>query len=132
MYDYTDAPPPLERELIPAGTVATLRIHARPSNVGEDGMLKRSKAGDCEMLDIEYLVVDGLHARRKFWENLVLAGTTSGNEEAAATNRGRLGQMINSAFGLKPDDKSPQARATRTKSLKEFEGLTFIGKIGID
>jgi hypothetical protein len=40
--------------------------------------------------------------------------------------------MINSAFGLKPDDKSPQARATRTKSLREFEGLTFIGKIGIE
>jgi hypothetical protein len=56
-YDYTDAPS--ERELIPAGTVATLRIHVRPGNVGEDGMLKRSKAGDCEMLGIEYLVVDG-------------------------------------------------------------------------
>ena len=57
-FDYTDAPPP-SFDLIPDGTVATVSIHIRPGNVGEDGMLKRSKEGDCEMLDLELTVLDG-------------------------------------------------------------------------
>jgi hypothetical protein len=28
------------------------------------------------MLDIEYVVVDGPYARRKFWENQIIVGTT--------------------------------------------------------
>ena len=67
-YDYTDAPPPRDMELIPHGTIATLVLHIRPGGVGEDGMLKRSKAGDAEMLDIEFIVADGPHKDRKFWE----------------------------------------------------------------
>jgi hypothetical protein len=132
MYDYSDAPPPRENELIPAGTEVTLRMHIRPGNVGEDGMLKRSKDGTCEMLDIEYTVLDGQHAKRKLWENLVLEGTTAGQQDIAASNRGKLKQVIDSAFGLKQNDKSAEARAIRRKSLGEFEGVTFIAKIGIE
>jgi hypothetical protein len=131
-YDYTDAPPPREIELIPAGTIATLRMHIRPGNVGEDAMLKRSKTGDSEMLDIEFVVVDGQYAKRKFWENWVLDGVTSGQQDIAASNRRKLKLILDSALGLKPNDVSPDARAARTKTLKEFEGITFIGKIGIE
>jgi hypothetical protein len=49
-YDYTDAPPPRDIELIPHGTIATVVLHIRAGNVGEDGKLKRSAKGDCEML----------------------------------------------------------------------------------
>jgi hypothetical protein len=131
-YDYTDAPPPQERELIPAGTIATLRMHIRPGDCGEDGMLKRSKTGDCEMLDIEYLVIDGPYEKRKFWENLVLDGTTDGHREAEKISRGKLRQIIESAFDIKPSDVSQQARAARSKDLKDFEGMTFTAKIGIE
>jgi hypothetical protein len=132
MFDYSDAPPPRENELIPAGTVVTLRMHIRPGNVGEDGMLKRSKDGTCEMLDIEYTVIDGPHAKRKLWENLVLEGTTPGQQDIAASNRGKLKQIIDSAYGLKPNDKSQEARVIRRKSLGEFEGITFLAKVGIE
>ena len=131
-YDYSDAPPPRENELIPAGTIATVRIHIRPGDCGEDGMLKRNKDGTCEMLDVEYLVVDGPHAKRKLWENLLLAGTTQGQTEMAESNRGKLKQIIDSAFGLKPNDKSSEARAIRRKSLGEFEGITFLARIDIE
>ena len=40
--------------------------------------------------------------------------------------------MLDSALGLDPKDVSPQARAARTKSYKELEGLNFLGKIGIE
>jgi hypothetical protein len=131
-YDYTNAPPPRDTELIPHGTVATAIMHIRPGNVGEDGMCKRSKDGLCEMLDAEFVLADGPFAKRRFWENMILAGTTDGHARATEFSRGKLKQILDSALGLKPDDTSLQARAARTVSLKQFDGMTFIVKVGIE
>jgi hypothetical protein len=131
-YDYSDAPPPRDFELIPDGVTATLRLHIKPGGVGEDGMLRRSSRGDSEFLDGELTVIDGQYAKRKIWVNLVLDGTTPGQQGMALSNRGLLKLMLDSALGLRPDDISIQARAARTKSLKELEGVTFIARIGIE
>src|SRR5262249_14337865 len=131
-YDYTDAPPPRDLELIPHGTIATVVLHIRPGNVGEDGMLKRSKDGLSEMLDVEFTVFDGPHKGRKFWEYWVLTGTTEGHAQSVKINQGTLKAILDSALGLKPDDTSPQARKDRTVSLKQFEVVTFMAKIGIE
>src|SRR5262249_26999387 len=40
--------------------------------------------------------------------------------------------IIDSAFGLDPNDKSPEARARRTISLGQLEGMAFITEIGIE
>ena len=71
-YDYTEAPEQRGIELIPAGTIATVQLTIRPGGAGEDGLLKRSKDGDCEMLDCEFVVVDGPHAKRKLWEHMII------------------------------------------------------------
>jgi hypothetical protein len=131
-YDYSAAPPPRDLDLIPHGTVATVVIHIRPGGAGEDGLLKRSKTGDCEMLDIEYVVVDGPHARRKFWENQIIVGTTSGQKDMAETYRGTRKAILQSARGIKDGDQSPQARAAYMADLKDFDGLMFIAKIGVE
>jgi hypothetical protein len=131
-YDYTDAPPPRDMEPIPHGTIATLVLHIRPGGVGEDGMLKRSKAGDAEMLVCEFTLADGTHKGRKVFEHLLLEGTTAGQAQAVEISRSKLRAILDSALGLKPDDISPQARAARTVSLKQFEGMTFMGKIGVE
>ena len=130
-YDYTDAPSP-QFELIPHGTVATVVLHIRAGGIGEDGMLTRSKDGGCEMLSCEFAVADGVYKGRKFWEYWVLEGTTPGHATSIGINRGTLKAILDSALGLKPDDISPQARAARTVGLKQFEGMTFIAKIGIE
>src|SRR5262249_10473806 len=88
--------------------------------------------GNAEMLVCEFTVADGPHKGRKFWENLILEGTTDGHAEAAKISRGKLKAILDSALGLKPDDVSPQARTARTVGLKQFEGKTFMGKIGIE
>src|SRR5262249_37876693 len=129
-YDYTDAPPP-QFELIPHGTTATTVLHIRAGDVGEDGMLKRSKDGGCEMLDCEFTVVDGPYKGRKFWERMILAGTTDGHAKSAEINRGTLKAIIDSALGLKPDDANPQGAAARPVSLKQFGGMAVIAKNGI-
>ena len=125
-HDYTDAPPQ-RFEPIPHGTIAPCVLHLRPGGVGEDGMLKRSAKGDCEMLDAVLTVVDGPYKGRKIFEYWILAGTTDGHAESVKINHGTLRGILDSALGLKPDDASPQARAARTVSLKDFEGKTFIG-----
>jgi len=130
-YDYSDAPPS-QFEVIPHGTTATLVLHIRAGDVGEDGLLTRSKDGGCEMLVSELTIVDGPYKGRKLFERWILAGTTDGHAKSADINRSTLKAILDSALGLKPDDLSPQARAARTVDLKQFEGMSFIGRIGIE
>ena len=131
-YDYSSAPPPRDLELIPAGTIASVQMRIRPGGVGEDGLLKRSAKGDCEMLDLEFVLVDGPYSQRKFWTNLVLEGTTAGHAQAAEISRGLLRGILESARGIKPDDLSDQARARRTADLKDFDDIVFMAKIGVE
>ena len=130
-WDYSDAPPP-QFDLIPQGTIATCVLHINAGGVGEDGMLKRSKDGGCEMLDAVITLIDGPYKTRKVFERWILEGTTDGHAKSADINRATLKAILDSALGLMPDDLSPQARAARTVNLKDFEGKTFIGKIGIE
>jgi hypothetical protein len=130
-FDYTDAPPP-SFDLIPVDTVATVSIHIRPGDVGEDGLLKRNTDGTCEMLNFELTVADGPYQARKFWHNLLLVGTTDGQKRMAATNLGVLKAILDSALGLMPNDVSAEARAARTVGLKVFEGMRFICRIGVE
>jgi hypothetical protein len=131
-FDYSDAPPARDFEVIPHGTIATVQLTIRPGGAGEEGLLKRSQKGDCEMLDAEFIVVDGPYAKRKFWERMILSGVTDGHAKAAEVSRSRLRTILESARGIKPDDLSPQARAARTANLGDFDGMRFIAKIGIE
>jgi hypothetical protein len=128
--DYSDAPPPRDFEPIPSNTVATLRLHIQGGGAGEDGILKRSKDGRCEMLALEFVLADGEFARRKLWENWIVEGVD--HAKAIEISHSRIKAILDSGLGLDPRDVSPRARTARTKSYKELEGLTFIGKIGIE
>jgi hypothetical protein len=132
MFDYSEAQQQREIDLIPHNTIATLQMTVRPGSAGEDGMLKRSQDGGCEMLDCEFVVVDGEFARRRLWERFILAGTTDGHAKAAEISRSKLRAILESARGVKPDDASEQARALRKASLADFNGIRFIARIGIE
>jgi hypothetical protein len=131
MRDYTDAPLP-SFDLIPKGTIATVSINLRAGGVGEDGMLKRSTKGDCEMLDLEFTVLDGPYKNRKFWSNLIVEGTTDGHKKMADDTAGVLKAILDAVLNLKPNDGSPEARKARTVSVKAFHGMCFMAKIGIE
>ena len=131
-YDYSDAPQPRGFDLIPFGTIAIVVMHIRPGGGGEDGQLTRSKEGNCEMLNVEYTVVDGSYARRKIFENQIINGTTQGQRDMAQHYYGVRKQILESAHNIKKGDKSPQALAAYRADLKDFDGLTFTVKIGIE
>jgi len=132
-YDYTDAPPPRAPDLIPEGTTATVSMHIHAGGIGEDGLFKRSEKGDCEGLYIEFIVIDGPYKGRKFRDHfMLLSGTTDGQKSMADTNRFILKAILDSALGLDPNDKGAEARAARTVSTKQFQGMLFMAKIGIE
>src|SRR5260370_1855495 len=131
--DFNTAGPQRNCGIIPADTIVTLHMTVRSGGAGDGGWLKRSKAGDSEALDCEFTVVDGEFAKRKFWTLFTVAGTTEGQATAADVSRRRLRAMLESARGIKPDDKSDAANAARrTERWGAFDGLRFIGRIGIE
>jgi len=132
MYDYTDAPPSKFEPKIPEGTKTNLAIHIKPGGVGEDGMLTRSKDGGCEYLSVMLTAPDGAYKGEKFFENWILNGTTDGHAKARDITLRRLKAILDSAFGLDPNDKSPEAHARRTISLRQLEGMVFMAEIGIE
>jgi hypothetical protein len=90
MADFNTAGPQRSFDVIPAGTIATLHLTVRPGNAGEGGWLRRSKDGDSEGLDLEFTVVDGPFAKRKFWSLLTLFGTKPNHAIAGEISASRL------------------------------------------
>ena len=80
-FDMNDAEPQKCGELIPDGAFAKVTMTIRPG--GTDGqseidrwLLKASNAtgSDVLMVDAEFTVAEGPHARRKFWQNFTVQG----------------------------------------------------------
>ena len=111
MYDYSDAPTQRGFDLIPHGTIVELQMTIQPGEAGQEGLLKRSADGLCEMLVVECTVVSGEYARRKLFERFVVEGTSDGHAKAAKISRSRLRAILESTKNIRPDDTSPQARA---------------------
>src|SRR5262245_16640003 len=132
-YDFNDAETQRNFDVIPDGTIATVRMTVRPGSAGEGGWLRRSKDGGSEALDCEFVVLDGPFAKRKFWTLFTIAGTTPGHAEAANISAGKLRAILESARGIKPDDKSDAAKqARRIQSHGDFNGLNFVARIGVE
>jgi hypothetical protein len=130
--DFNTAPEQRSHELIPDKTICSVQMKIRPGNAGDEGLLKRSKNGECEMLDCEFTVVDGPHAKRKFWTSFVLHGLSDGHAKAAEISQAKLRAMLESARGVKPSDTSEAARKARVAELSDFDGMRFIAKVGIE
>jgi hypothetical protein len=130
-YDFNEAE--TQRNVIPDGTIAIVRMTVRPGSAGEGGWLRRSKDGGSEALDCEFVVLDGPFAKRKFWTLFTIAGTTPGHAEAANISAAKLRAILESARGIKPDDTSDAARqARRIGSYGDLNGLSFIARIGVE
>ena len=132
-YDFNDADTQRNFDVIPDGTIATVRMKVRPGNAGEGGWLRRSKDGLSEALDCEFVVLDGEFAKRKFWTLLTIKGETAGHAEAARISGERIRAALESARGVRPDDNSDAAKAARrVASWGELDGLCFVCRIGVE
>jgi hypothetical protein len=117
-------------DLIPAGTDCILQMKVKYGEA-TDGVLSFTKNRDAEVLKAECTVVDGPHARRKLWLDLLVTGSTDGQKMMADKNKALLKSIIDSARDLDPNDKSPAARQARTVQWRDFDGLRFQAIIGV-
>jgi hypothetical protein len=130
--DYNTAGEQRSFDLIPDRTVVTVRMAIRTGDAG-DGWLKRSKDGLSEALDCEFTVIDGPHTKRKFWERLLVAGTTPGHQEAADITGRKIRAILESARGIQPDDASETAkRGRQIAGYAELDGLAFMVRVGVE
>lgn len=132
-YDFNSASEQRSGELIPDGTIAPVHLTIRPGNSGEGGWLKRSKAGDSSSLDCEFTITEGPHAKRKFWSLFTMEGTTERHQKAADISASRIRAILESAYGIRPDDESENAKSRRRlSSWGDLDGVRFLAKIGIE
>lgn len=134
--DFNDAEAQRNREVIPAGTLARVRMTIKPGSAGPGGWLTRSRTSDAVYINAEFVLLTGLHARRKFFQNLTVEGgklDEAGRSIAGNISRATLRAMLESARGIKPDDQSAQAaEARRVPGYGAFDGIEFVAKIGVE
>jgi hypothetical protein len=119
-------------DVIPANTIVTLQLTIRPGNAGDDGWLKRSADGASEGLDCEFTVTEGQFAKRKLWQLFTVRGTTPGHAEAGEISRNTFREILESARGIRPEDKSEAAQVARkVSSWADFDQLRFVARLGV-
>jgi hypothetical protein len=117
--------------LVPAGTVAVIQAHVRFGD-GTDNILKPTKNGDAEGLDLELTILEGPYAKQKLFWYVLVAGSNDGQKSMVDRNFATLKKILDSAWFLDPADKSDEARKKRTPGWRGFDGLRFLAEIGIE
>lgn len=131
-FDFNTAGEQRSFDVIPANTICTLQLTIRPGGAGDDGWLKRSADRASEGLDCEFTVVDGEYAKRKLWQLFTLRGTTPGHAEAGEISRNTLRAILESARGIRPDDKSEAAQnARKVSGWADLDQIRFKARLGV-
>ena len=122
-------------ELIPHKTIAKVRLLIKKGNhvtdEFKDGWATLSKAGTSIYLACEFVVLNGEYEHRKVWGNIGLHSDNS--PKFADIGRRTIKAILDSAHGLHPADKSPEAEKMRTiKSFADLHGLACLAEITIN
>jgi hypothetical protein len=143
MFDMNDAEPQKTGELIPDGTFAKVAMTIRPGGIDgqsevDQALLKAPKdpTSDVRMLDCEFTVIEGPHAKRKFWQMFTVQGgkvDENGVSIAWKISKSTFRAMIDSALGLDPQDMSEVAKQKRIlRGLADLNHITFVAKIKVE
>ncbi len=142
-FDMNDAEPQKSGEIIPDGTFAKVCLTIRKGGTNGESeidkeLLKASSSpgSDVLMLDCEFTVAEGPHARRKFWQMLTVSGgkvDEKGVSIGWKITKSTIRAMIDSALGLNPEDMSEVTKAKRIlRGFADLNGITFVAKIRIE
>ncbi|HET6377009.1 MAG TPA: hypothetical protein VFG05_01665 [Methylocella sp.] len=143
MFDMNDAEPQKSGELIPDGTFAKVTMSIRAGGIDgqseiNQALLKAPKdpTSDVRMLDCEFTLTEGPHAKRKFWQMFTVQGgklDENGVSIAWKISKSTFRAMIDSALGLDPQDMSEAAKQKRIlRGLADLNGITFAAKIKVE
>jgi len=122
-------------ELIPAGTLAKVRLTIRPGGVGPEGWVTQSRTSDAQYLNTEAVILEGPHAKRRIYTRIGLRGKGAQGADDSYGNRGRslIRGILESARGIASKDSSDRARAARTiRGYGDLNGMEFLARIGVE
>jgi hypothetical protein len=142
-FDMNDAELPRGSDLIPDGSFVKVTMDIRKGGIdgegeADRGLLKaaRTPGSDVRMLDCEFTVVAGPHAKRKFWQMFTVLGGKVDEQGVSIgwkISKGTFRAMIDSALGLDPQDMSEAAKAKRVlRGLSDLQGITFAAKLRVE
>ena len=113
-FDFNDAGEQRSFDVIPANTICTLQMTVRPGGAGDGGWLTRAQPmATAKASTANSWSSTGQYAKRKLWQRYTLHGTTPKHAEAGEISRNTLRAILESARGIRPDDKSEAAQAAR-------------------
>ena len=124
-------------DVIPAGTIAKVRLSIRKGNFDDPNLgwtggyaTRNPETGSC-YLDCEYVVLEGQYAKRRVWS---LIGLHSAKGETyAKMGRSLIKAILNSSRNISPKDKSPQAQEARKISgFADLDGIEFLARIDVE
>jgi len=104
----------------------------------DQALLKAPKdpSSDVRMLDCEFTVVEGPHAKRKLWQLFTVQGgkvDENGVSIAWKISKSTFRAMIDSALGLDQQDMSDVAKQKRVlRGLADLNHITFVAKVKIE
>ena len=143
MIDFNDVPNDSNKEfdLIPAGTVARAILTMKRggeviADYSSQPMFKVGASG-AKYLECEFTIVGGKYDKRKFWQNIMCDGGKI-NPESGMPWCKEIGirtfrDIINSTFGLDPNDTSPEAAMKRkVNDLNVLDGAEFCVKVAVE
>jgi hypothetical protein len=133
--DLNDTESQRSRSLVPPG-VYQLKAAVILGGSGNDGVLKLAKNGRSLMLQLECTVTEGEHKGRKVWDYITVAlDETEPASEAEKLDklrtsvrigRNKVRAIVDSAYGLDPNDTSEMAQAKRRlQSYDDLNELVF-------
>jgi hypothetical protein len=126
---------------IPAG-MYELKVEVMLGTYGEDNTLMLAKNGCSMHVAFVYTVNKGDYRKRKIWDYVTVAIDESAASRlkpaelnklhtAVRIGRSKIKQLINSARGLDPDDKSEATDAKRViNSHEDLTGMIFWAEVG--
>jgi glycosyltransferase involved in cell wall biosynthesis len=120
-------------EVIPAGTLVKVRLSIRPGGVGPEGWVTQSRTSDAQYLNVEAVVLDGPHSKRRIYTRIGLRGKGGQGADDSYANRGRslIRGILESARGVSGKDTSDRARLARTiRGYGDLNGLEFLARLG--
>lgn len=133
-----------ENDLIPAGTFVKVRMSIRSGGYGSDGILSKTKNTNTLYLNAMLIVTEGIYTLRKIYhcfpvqgpEGLQGPGGLQGpdlHDSWVEKGQRQLRLVLESAHHILPTDTSEEAKKLRkVQSYREFDGLTFLIKVGVE
>ncbi len=121
-------------DLIPNNTLAKVRMSIKPGGYDDPnqgwvgGYATKNDATGSVYLSCEFVILEGLYAKRKVWGIIGLHS----NKGAEWGNMGRsfIKAILNSARGVSENDNSPAAQnARRISGFADLDGIEFVAKI---